>query len=50
LAKEKVVKTPIDMRYQQNTMMLTAREEKQNIERKVRNKIMQSGDDKLKRF
>lgn len=50
LAKEKVVKTPIDMRYQQNTMMLSARHEKDEIEKKVRSKIMQSGDDKLKRF
>jgi len=50
LSKEKVVKTPIDMRYQQNTMMLTARQEKDIIEKKVRSKVMQSGDDKLKRF
>lgn len=50
LKKEKVVKTPIDMRYQQNMMMLTAREEKDLLEKKVRNKIMQSGDEKLKRF
>jgi len=31
-------------------MMLTARQEKDNIEKKVRNKVMQSSDDKLKRF
>lgn len=50
LSKEKVVKTPIDMRYQQNTMVLTERQERDLLEQKVKNKIMQSGDEKLKRF
>ena len=51
LSKEKVVKPPIDIIDQKNLMFLSDREERDVLlDKKVRNKIMSSGDDKLKRF